>query len=325
MKSVPEVSTVTRLAVSHSIEEYHRQTDGTGIQSVGGSVFVSDNQKKTRTLYIYTIESGGQANILQRIMTTPTTKVPTRLRLLVVIYFLVAVVVVVFVHPVHTFSPTAWVGSVRSPPLRLRTTTTTTNVCSTRQLQQVPVMNHIQCCSLYQKFGMVQQQQQQQRTFPQRLLFSSFAADGSEYAAGDADFDADDEESSLLNNNNNNRDNTNDDHDEDNMVAPTIELQPPPLSKNAGNRFVAVIWDRLLSPQQKGTTSTTNNNKDDTVLDWHYNRIRCTEDHVMYCRQQNLYNTTFNNHSMVDILWSLPMYVVCIVFGLLGPLVNNVV
>jgi hypothetical protein len=261
------------------------------------------------------IESGGPGYInLQRIMTI----VPTRLRrrLLVVIYFLVAVVVAAFVYPVQTFSPTAWVGSVRSPPLRLRTTTT--KVCRTRQQQQLqPVMNHIQCCSLHQKFGMIPQQQQQQRTSPQRLLFSS----------GDADFDAEDEESSSLLNNNNNRDNTSDDHDEDNMVAPTIELQPPPLSKNAGNRFVAVIWDRLLSSQQQKddtTTTTTTTNKDDTVLDWHYNRIRCTEDHVMYCRKQNLYNTTFNNHSMVDILWSLPMYVfVWLCCFVLGPLVTT--
>jgi hypothetical protein len=132
---------------------------------------------------------------------------------------------------------------------------------------------------------------------PFKPLFSSFAADGSEYASGDGDFDPEEEEDdagealrSKL-----------EDQDEDmeeNMEVPTIELQPPPLSKNAGNRFVAIVWDRVLQVD-----------KSKDVLDLHYDRIRLTEDHVMFCRKQNLYNATFNTESMVDVLWSLPMYV----------------
>jgi hypothetical protein len=122
------------------------------------------------------------------------------------------------------------------------------------------------------------------------VLYSSFAADGSEYAAGDSDFDQEDEDDDI--NPTGYREGMDDQEDE----TPTIELQPVPLSKNAGNRFVAIVWDRVL---QKDTT------KD--ALDLHYDRIRLTEDHVMFCRKKNLYNETFNTESMVDILWSLPM------------------
>lgn len=129
------------------------------------------------------------------------------------------------------------------------------------------------------------------------LLFSSFAADGSEYAADQSDFDDDDEE---------------DDggvtaarsyRDDDDGESPTVELQPVPISKNSGNRFVAVVWDRQLQ---------TDLTKD--ALDRHSDRIQLTEEHVMFCRKQNLYNETANAESAVDILWSLPMYVlfVCI-------------
>jgi hypothetical protein len=76
----------------------------------------------------------------------------------------------------------------------------------------------------------------------------------------------------------------------------TIELQPVPLSKNAGNRFVAVVWDKQLSQT-----------KNSDPLEWHYNRVQLTEDHVMFCRRANLYNATFNVDSNVDVLWSLQM------------------
>jgi hypothetical protein len=128
-------------------------------------------------------------------------------------------------------------------------------------------------------------------------LFSSFAADGSEYASGDGDFDPEDEEDDTAEAMRSKGEEEDDDMEE-NMEVPTIELQPPPLSKNAGNRFVAVVWDRVLQKD-----------KSKDVLDLHYDRIRLTEDHVMFCRKQNLYNFTFNTESMVDVLWSLPMYV----------------
>jgi hypothetical protein len=117
-------------------------------------------------------------------------------------------------------------------------------------------------------------------------LESSYAGDGSEYASDKADFD-DDDDGSRVGYERTYRD----DQDE----TPTIELKPVPLSKNAGNRFVAFVWDRELDTQ----------NRD--ALDLHYDRLPLVEDHVMYCRKANLYNETFNNESMADVLWSLPM------------------
>ena len=123
------------------------------------------------------------------------------------------------------------------------------------------------------------------------VLQSSFAADGSEYSSSDSssdvDDDMDDAKSSSYDRN------YRDDQDE----TPTVELSPVPMSKNAGNRFVAVFWDSQLN--QDAT-------KD--ALDLHNDRIALTEEHVMFCRKTSLYNETFNQDSMVDVLWSLPMY-----------------
>ena len=140
------------------------------------------------------------------------------------------------------------------------------------------------------------------------LLFSSFTSDGSEYAAGDSDFDAeddfDDTAAALLRNNNGDNELEEDDDDE-NRFVPTIELQPVPLSKNAGNRFITIVWDRMVKNRERFPLQ----HSEDDMKAWqdHNDRVRYTEDHVMFCRKQNLYNATFNNHSMVDILWSLPM------------------
>lgn len=131
------------------------------------------------------------------------------------------------------------------------------------------------------------------------MFQSSFAADGSEYSSLDSGGGGDDgDDDSMDKRFSGGRGGGMYDDDQDD--TPTIELQPLPLSKNAGNRFVAIIWDRLLSTDGSGE-------KD--ALDLHYDRIELTEEHVMYCRKSNLYNETFNTGSMVDILWSLQMYV----------------
>ena len=117
------------------------------------------------------------------------------------------------------------------------------------------------------------------------LHMSSFVGDGSDYSSKDSDLDVD--EDALL----------------DGPTGgyclgsetPTIELQPVPMSKNAGSRFVAFVWDKQLDTEGRD------------ALDLHYDRIGKTEDHVMFCRKVNLYNETFNTDSMVDILWSYPM------------------
>lgn len=117
-------------------------------------------------------------------------------------------------------------------------------------------------------------------------LYSSFAADGSEYSSNnDNNNDADDMDGTNV------RGRSSSEEDE----TPTQELTPVPMSKNSGNRFVAIYWDQALHPQ----------NQD--VWDLHEKRVGLTEEHVMYCRKANLYNETFNTESMVDVIWSLPM------------------
>lgn len=126
-------------------------------------------------------------------------------------------------------------------------------------------------------------------------LHSTFASDASEYGSAESSDDADDELPNW---------NPTSEEDEEKQRfyseeddTPTEELSPVPLSKNAGNRFVAIVWDRLL-----------HHNPDD-VIEMHEDRIELTEEHVMFCRKKNLYNETFNYNSMVDILWSHQMYV----------------
>jgi hypothetical protein len=141
------------------------------------------------------------------------------------------------------------------------------------------------CFSLSARFGYIGIRK------PANQLYSSFAADGSEYSSNrdNNDFDDDDERSMNFGAR---KAGTYDEEDD----TPTIELQPVPLSKNAGNRFVAVVWDKQL---YKST--------DIDVLQRHLNRVKLTEDHVMFCRKANLYNDTFNVDSNVDVLWSLQM------------------
>jgi hypothetical protein len=134
--------------------------------------------------------------------------------------------------------------------------------------------------------------QQQQHAPP--LFMSSFAADGSEYSSKDSDYDDDD----LTQKGMEFRDDDLDDDDDD-KNSPVVELSPVPMSKNTGNRFVALIWDQELNKDSPSS--------DRDELDLHYDRDALTEDHVMFCRKRNLYNETFNSDSMVDILRSMPM------------------
>ena len=117
-------------------------------------------------------------------------------------------------------------------------------------------------------------------------LRSSFAADGSEYSSNDSS-DMDDDDSTAANYDRSYRDEQDD--------TPTVELQPVPMSKNSGNRFVAFLWDQEIDTEARD------------VMDLHNARVELTEDHVMFCRKANLYNETFNSESMVDVVWSLPM------------------
>lgn len=65
--------------------------------------------------------------------------------------------------------------------------------------------------------------------------------------------------------------------------------QPPPLSKNAGNAFIALVFDKALDAHGRAW--------DDLVED----RIVDTGKHVRWCREANLYNETVNTDSLVDV------------------------
>ena len=119
-------------------------------------------------------------------------------------------------------------------------------------------------------------------------LRMSFVADSSDYSSSDSDYTSDEEMDYGYG-----IDRQNNDGDEE-EESPSAEETPVPMSKNAGNRFVAVVFDRTLSDETD-------------VLALHQNRIDLTEDHVLFCRKQNLYNETFNTESMADILWSFQM------------------
>ena len=136
---------------------------------------------------------------------------------------------------------------------------------------------------------------------------SSFASDGSEYGSKDTDYEEDD---TVSMNDFGGPMSSSDDEggrrfsaggvEEDSV--PTVELQPVPMSKNSGNRFVAIVYDQELDTK----------NRD--VLDLHDDRDELIEDHVMFCRKRNLYNETFNTESNVDILWSMQTYVFFLIF-----------
>jgi hypothetical protein len=117
-------------------------------------------------------------------------------------------------------------------------------------------------------------------------LQSSFIGYGDEYSSDSEDFEDDDVDTRNFGGRR---------YREEEDDVPTVELKPLPLSKNAGNRFVAFVWDREIDTK----------NRD--ALELHNDRIEVVEDHVMFCRKNNLYNETFNTESMTDILWSLPM------------------
>ena len=123
----------------------------------------------------------------------------------------------------------------------------------------------------------------------QQLFMSSFSADGSEYSSKKEDYVDDDAAQRVQYGGGE----FNDDDDQDDVE--TVEEKPVPMSKNSGNRFVAIVWDQDLD----------NQNRDALTL--HEDRDSLIEDHVMFCRKRNLYNETFNKDSMVDILRSLPM------------------
>ena len=103
----------------------------------------------------------------------------------------------------------------------------------------------------------------------QQLFMSSFAADGSEYSSKKDDYVDDDTAQRMQY-----RQGINVDDDEQDDVE-TVEEKPVPMSKNAGNRFVAIVWDQDLDTK----------NRDALTL--HEDRDTLVEDHVMSDHHRN--------------------------------------
>lgn len=141
------------------------------------------------------------------------------------------------------------------------------------------------------KYGPYQQKNHQQQTNFE-LFMSSFSVDGSDYTSSASDYDDVDDDGMDDPNEGYRGFHADDDYEDDPDVR---EIKPVPMSKNGGNRFVAFIWDNELDIHGRDQ------------FDLHMDRDRLVEDHVMFCRKQNLYNETFNTESMVDIYKSLPM------------------
>mmetsp|Transcript_8388 Transcript_8388/g.12174 ORF Transcript_8388/g.12174 Transcript_8388/m.12174 type:complete len:353 (+) Transcript_8388:217-1275(+) len=114
------------------------------------------------------------------------------------------------------------------------------------------------------------------------IRMSSYSSDSSDYSPKESDYEPEDD---LL------IEPMPDEYEVDSEFD-SQELNPVPMSKNAGNRFIVFFWDRLLDSEKR------------EPVELHESRIMHTEDHVLYCRQFNLYNETFNSDSMVDVLWS---------------------
>lgn len=115
----------------------------------------------------------------------------------------------------------------------------------------------------------------------------SFFTESSEYSSSETDFDADDDDIDTGFESNSRA--------SDDDESPTFEESPVPMSKNAGNRFVAFIFDRTLNLLS---------GKSVDPVEMHENRILDTENHVFFCRKTNLYNETFNTESIADVVWS---------------------
>jgi hypothetical protein len=116
----------------------------------------------------------------------------------------------------------------------------------------------------------------------------SFYADSSDYKSSDSDFTSEEESASEFG--------VPIDANGNEEESPSVEETPVPMSKNAGSRFLAFVYDRALT--QDGEISVT---------ELHDNRVDLSEDHVLFCRKANLYNETFNAESMADVLWSNQM------------------
>jgi hypothetical protein len=78
--------------------------------------------------------------------------------------------------------------------------------------------------------------------------------------------------------------------------VPAVEAKPVPLSKNSAYRFVALYYDAEVDA-----------NPGRTRWERHCLRMNGMQHHVLWARCANMYNETFNNNSMADVVWSYPL------------------
>jgi hypothetical protein len=126
---------------------------------------------------------------------------------------------------------------------------------------------------------------------------SSFVSESSDYTAGGGDGGG--EEEDVVDSNAPRRSGST------NQDAPTMEHEVVGMSRNnVGSRWVALVWDKALEATSSSEAAPARG-----PWELHFDRISRTEEHVLFCRKQNLYNETFNLESRADIVWSYPMYV----------------
>ena len=98
----------------------------------------------------------------------------------------------------------------------------------------------------------------------------SFYSDSSDYKSSESDFQTDEEPTSEFGV----------PIREDDEESPSEEITPVPMSKNAGNRFVAFVFDRTLTEEKGGGVG---GGEEVDVMELHRERIALTEEHVMFC------------------------------------------
>jgi uncharacterized protein YciI len=140
-----------------------------------------------------------------------------------------------------------------------------------------------------------QSQQQPQQQQPWALGMSSFVSESSDYTAGGGGGDGGDDEDLLDKSAPRRLVSTAQD-------APTMEHEVVGMSRNnVGSRWVALVWDKSLEAIHASEKAPRG------PWELHFDRISRTEEHILFCRKQNLYNETFNLESRADIVWSYPM------------------
>lgn len=87
-----------------------------------------------------------------------------------------------------------------------------------------------------------------------------------------------------------------------------MDVKVPEFQEEETKKRTAFDFQTLEIRERHELDDTLDEYDNDHIL-WkmHNDRIKLTEQHVMWARKQNLYNETFNADSMADVLWSHQM------------------